>query len=125
MYGNVEWPLDVTWTAGLSFDSYRRGKLDEFRVNPKIGVRWQTTDRLALRLAYFSTLKPALAVQQTLQPTSVAGFNQLFDDINGSKANTGAAGLDYRFTRDLYGGLEFWHREVDYPVFNWTVPPST
>ena len=54
------------------------------KVNPKFGVQWNITDDLVLRGAVFRTVKPALVNNQTLEPTQVAGFNQLFDDPNGS-----------------------------------------
>ena len=40
---------------------------------------------LRLRFAWFETVKPALIANQTLEPTQVAGFNQLFDDTNGTR----------------------------------------
>ena len=50
----------------------------------KVGFRWNLTDRIQLRGAAFQTVKRALSVDQTIEPTEVAGFNQLFDDINGT-----------------------------------------
>ena len=52
---------------------------------PKVGLQWNITDNLRLRLAWFENVKSALAANQTLEPTQVAGFNQLFDDINGTR----------------------------------------
>ena len=52
------------------------------KVNPKFGVEWNVTDDLVLRGAVFRNVKPALVNNQTLEPTQIAGFNQLFDDTN-------------------------------------------
>ena len=53
--------------------------------------------------------------QQTIQPTLVAGFNQLYDDFNGTKADQVAAGLDIRATPDLAVGLEGIYRDLSPP----------
>ncbi|MGH6943300.1 MAG: TonB-dependent receptor domain-containing protein, partial [Geminicoccaceae bacterium] len=119
-YGYVNWrlPEDLTWTVGLSIDSFEEDRFDRDRVNPKLGVQWQAMEWLRLRAAYFRTLKPALSIQQTLEPTQVAGFNQLFDDINGTTAEAFALGADVRLTDTAAVGVEFRHRNLDEPVSN-------
>ncbi len=88
------------------------------------------TDWFQVRLAYFETLKPALVVQQTIEPTQVAGFNQFFDDFNGSEASTYAGGVDVRILSNLYGGAEYRQRDVNSrarpstPVAGRRRPPS-
>ena len=50
--------------------------------------------------------------QQTIEPTMVAGFNQLFDDLNGTKADQAGAGLDFRLTSDVAVGVEGIYRRL-------------
>ncbi len=116
LYGNLRLPDSIQWTLGLSVDHFEEGDFDRNEVNPKVGLRWDATDWLQLRLAYFETLKPALVAQQTLEPTQVAGFNQFFDDFNGTEAKTYAAAIDVRPLRDVYGGVEYRHRDVNAPT---------
>jgi tetratricopeptide (TPR) repeat protein len=87
LFTDIQWPERAIWTAGLSYDSYEeRGQdlVDQF--SPKLGLQWNIVDQLRLRLAYIETVKRALIADQTIEPTQIAGFNQFFDDLNGTKA---------------------------------------
>src|SRR5690606_18496683 len=57
LYGNLNLPDPVTWTLGVSVDHYEEQSLDLTKVNPKLGVRWNITEDLALRGAAFRTIK--------------------------------------------------------------------
>ena len=116
VYGNVTWPHNVTWTLGASYDRFQQGIIDEGEVNPKLGVQWDMTDWARLRLAYVETMKRALLVDQTLEPTQVAGFNQFFDDFDGTKSQRIGVGLDLKLGRDLYAGGELTFRDLDVPT---------
>ena len=111
VYTNVNWPTDMIWTFGLSHDSVEDGLLDVKKFNPKLGWQWYFTNNARLRLAYVETVKRALIVDQTLEPTQIAGFNQFFDDFNGTKAKRYGIGLDATLRSDLYGGVELSKRE--------------
>jgi hypothetical protein len=115
LYGNLRLPAAFYWTAGLSVDHFEEGDFDRAEVNPKIGLRWLLTDWFQVRLGYFETLKPALVVQQTIEPTQIAGFNQFLDDVNGSEASTYAGAFDVRILSNLYGGAEYQRRDVSSP----------
>jgi hypothetical protein len=54
-------------------------------------------------------------VNQTIEPTPVAGFNQFFDDINGTSSKNYGIGLDAHFTKTLFGGLELMRRDLEIP----------
>jgi tetratricopeptide (TPR) repeat protein len=116
-YGNFNFPSQVTWTLGVSYDDYEEQDFDETSANPKFGVQWNVTDRLTLRGAAFKVMKPALVNNRTLEPTQVAGFSQLFDDINATKSWRYGAGVDWRVTEDLAVGGEVTWRAMDEPVF--------
>lgn len=107
----------VSLTLGASYDHYEEGDLDSNSVNPKLGVQWDVNDRVRLRTAVFKTVKPALVNNRTIEPTQVAGFNQFFDDINGTKSWRYAAGVDWRMTQDWAAGSEVSYREMDEPLF--------
>jgi tetratricopeptide (TPR) repeat protein len=102
-------------TAGLSLDTVDSDRTDETRLNPKLGVRYQVMPDLTLRAAYFRTLKRGLLFQQTIQPTQVAGFNQLFDDFNGTRASVAALGADGRLPFGFLAGIEGSWRGLDIP----------
>jgi len=114
-YGNLNLPQPVTWTVGLSFDDFKQEELSVEEFNPKFGAQWQASDALRLRAAAFRTVKPLLANNQSLEPTQVAGFNQLFDDTNASAAWRVGAGFDLKITERLLVGAEGTWREIDFP----------
>jgi len=117
LYTRLRFPQQVTWTLGGSLDLYEeeafRFKFDQF--NPKAGVTWNITPNTTLRAAVFRTLKRGLLTDQTLEPTQIAGFNQLFDDPAGTKAWRYGIGLDQKFTDRMFGGFEVSRRHLDYP----------
>jgi hypothetical protein len=114
-YTNVTYPDNVIWTVGLAYDKYDEDNINEEKISPKLGVQWNITDDIRLRGAAFRTLKPALVASRTLQPTQVAGFDQFYDDINGTVADRYALGLDARITGDIRVGAEASWREVGQP----------
>ena len=59
-----------------------------------------------VRMAYFETLRPAVIIEQTLEPAEIAGFNQFFDDQPGMQAKRYGIGIDQRFSESIYAGLE-------------------
>ena len=115
-YFNFVFPEHVTWTLGLGYDSFDEDPTSEHQASPKAGVQWDITDNLRLRAAAFKSVKRALVVNQTIEPTQIAGFNQFLDDFNGTKADLYGIGLDARLASSLYGGIEAAHRNLDFPV---------
>jgi hypothetical protein len=65
-----------------------------------------------LRAAAFRVLKRFFVTNQTLEPTQLAGFNQFFDDLDGTDSTRYGLGLDHRFSPDLYGGIELSWRDL-------------
>ena len=86
------------------------------RISPKLGVRWDITNNLSLRAAVFRWIKPTLAANQTLEPTQVAGFNQVYDDNNGDESLRRGVGLDWRLTKQLFVGAEATWRDLRVPA---------
>jgi tetratricopeptide (TPR) repeat protein len=119
LYANLNQIPNLSGTLGLSYDSVKDGvgfELNKF--NPKLGVQWDLTPNLRLRAAWFKTVKSFLVANQTLEPTHVAGFNQLFDDVNGTQALRRGVALDGRVIDKLYGGLEISARNLKVPFFD-------
>jgi tetratricopeptide (TPR) repeat protein len=115
-YANIAWPDDsLIWALGFSYDNVEQGQLDIDKLNPKAGLQWRVNDHITLRAAYIETVKRPLVVEQTLEPTQVAGFNQFFDDFNGTKATRYGGAVDVMFTDNLWGGVEYSRRELEKP----------
>ncbi|PTQ83084.1 FecR family protein [Nitrosospira multiformis] len=117
-YMNFNPIKNLSWTLGLGYDSLKdQENFEVNKFNPKLGMQWNITANLRLRLAWFETVKSFLIANQTIEPTQVAGFNQLFDDVNGTKARRKGIGLDARVATNLYGGLEASVRDLAVPFF--------
>jgi tetratricopeptide (TPR) repeat protein len=117
VYVNVPLGARVVTTLGVSYDSLNseEPKLDIDEFNPKLGLQWDIAQGLRLRAAAFDTTKRALLINQTIEPTQVAGFNQFFDDFNGTRARSYAVALDMTQKKDLYSGLEAHRRRLEVP----------
>jgi len=117
-YLNVA-PIDsLQLTFGASFDSYRsfdaafNQHFDRDRLNPKVGVSWDITSRIVFRAAYFDSSGRRFVAGQTIEPTQIAGFNQLFDDLVFSHAKRWGAGFDFKLTDSLFTGVEWSERRL-------------
>jgi len=127
-YGSIELPVpeglgDVTLTLGGSYTSYQEDNqaavfvVDFNEFSPKAGVTWDLTDDLTFRAAYLEVVKPPLVTNRTIEPTQVAGFNQFYDDFNGTDATLYGAGVDYQISDRLFVGAEATWRELDIQFF--------
>ncbi len=106
----------LTWTLGASADNFNGTVTDKDQFNPKLGAIWQARSTTTLRFAAFRTLKRALSSNQTIEPTHISGFNQFFDDANGSDAWRYGFAVDEKFSTQLDGGFEVSRRDLDVPI---------
>ncbi len=131
LYSNINFPKDVTFTIGASADFFERDDkesddldMDENQFNPKFGITWNPIPATTLRAAVFRTLRRRILSDQTLEPTQVAGFNQFFDDGEGSDSWRYGVAVDQKFSASLYGGVEFSKREIEVPYDFYPFPPA-
>jgi outer membrane receptor protein involved in Fe transport len=132
LYSYINYPENVTFTVGGSVDFFDEDFKEttlaednsEDQFNPKFGIIWNPVPNTTLRGAVFRTLKRLLITDQTLEPTQVAGFNQFFDDVNGTETWRYAIGADQKFSQDIYGGVEFSKRDLDVPFTEFTPLPQ-
>jgi Flp pilus assembly protein TadD len=119
-------------TLGGSFDQLREKNdsteiLNRTEFAPKLGFSWDVLPNTTLRAAWFATLKrpligdPSLRSGQTIEPTQVAGFNQLFDDLPGSKTQRWGVGIDQNLQNPFFAsdtlllGAEWSQRQLTVP----------
>ncbi|MEJ2182613.1 MAG: tetratricopeptide repeat protein [Nitrospirota bacterium] len=132
LYTYINYPKIVTFTIGVSADFFDsetvtsisglpdlHEKIDKNQVNPKFGITLNPLPGTTIRGAVFRTLKRLLITDQTLEPTQVAGFNQFFDDANAAEAWRYGGAVDQKFSKDVYGGVEYSLRDLpEIPFFN-------
>lgn len=117
LYSLINYPNSVTWTIGGS-GNFMKGTvatipIERNQFSPKFGVEWRPLSGTTLRAAAFRTVTRGLVTDQTIEPTQVAGFNQFFDDTEGTKAWRYGVGVDQKFLPQLYGGVEASKRDLD------------
>src|SRR5262249_49488413 len=116
MYSSIDLAKSLTLTIGGSSDFYRRRLLERNQFNPKLGVIFRIAPATTLRIAALRTLNRALVSSQTIEPTQVAGFNQLYADRDGTEAHLYGLALDHTFGGRVFGGGEFTWRSLSIPV---------
>jgi tetratricopeptide (TPR) repeat protein len=126
-YATISPLRSLSFTAGLSVDSIDGESPDvgeTTQINPKAGVIWEPFKGTTLRAAAFRVVKRTLITDQTLEPTQVAGFNQFFDDENGTKGWRYGGAIDQRFTKDLFAGVEVSKREGEFKAVDIITDPN-
>lgn len=118
LYSSFSLAEPLLLTLGYAHETYKSNNLDVSENNPKVGVSWSPAKSTTLRLAYLKTLTKSDVGFTTLEPTTVAGFNQFYDDQVGSLATQKSFAIDYRISPSLVIGLEATKRELDVPIVN-------
>ncbi len=105
--------------AGLSHDRmHSRDAGDLSQLNPKLGLIWHPATETTVRAGIFRALKRRINSDAGLEPTHVAGFDQYFDDPNGTKSRGAAIAADFRTSETTRAGLSFSRRDTDIPLTN-------
>ena len=115
IYANVRPYEPLLVTLGGSFDR-ERGTIDRDKFSPKLGLSWDVAAGSVLRIAYFEMLQRRVIGGQTIEPTQIVGFNQIFDDGSSTKARRWGVGFDQKITADLFGGIEWSQRRLKVPT---------
>ena len=117
LYANFEATEALRFTFGSNLESVEGNGITRRRVNPKLGVMWDITDRTTLRAAAFDTLQPSVVsrhnIQPTLEPTHVMGFNQRYFGTLGEEARRFGLAIDHEFADNLFGGAEISHGDIE------------
>jgi len=115
---------NLTITLGASADFYddREEPINQF--NPKFGITWNIGSSTTVRGTVFRTLHRTLISSQTIEPTNIAGFNQLFSGSEGEKAWRYGLGLDHKFSSNHYAGVEVSRRDMEVPAYMYPEEPA-
>ncbi len=119
-YSYIDVLKNVTLNLGASADLFKQqfpnGDFkDRSQINPKLGMTWTPVSDTTVRAAAFRSMKRTLITDQTLEPTQVAGFNQFFDEPNGTDSLHFGAAIDQKFSKSVYGGAEYLMRDMKVP----------
>jgi tetratricopeptide (TPR) repeat protein len=125
VYSQINPTENLGFVLGASLDVLEDVAVERTQVNPKVGLIWDITNDTTVRASAFRTLKRTLSSSQTIEPTQVAGFNQFFDDVNGTDAWRFGVALDQRIGDELFAGIELSARELTVPVISLADPETT
>jgi Flp pilus assembly protein TadD len=141
LYDNLAPVTGLRLTLGGAFDRLRESvnqtKTFDFTVfNPKLGISWDVLPGTTLRAAWFETLKRPLVGDyssrsgQTIEPTQIAGFNQVFNDPAGTQARRWGVGIDQKFTNPFFAsdtlllGAEWSQSQLTFPTVSGALLPQ-
>src|SRR5690606_29779421 len=122
-YVYSDWAVrdDLILSFGLSANRLDGAFVDRRTLNPKFGLTWSPFDGTTIRAAAFKVTARTLVADQTIEPTQVAGFNQFFDDVEGTVSWRYGIGADQDFQAltgiPLFGGVEVSWRDLEVPSF--------
>jgi len=116
LYNYYSFPANIKWTIGVSYTGLRDvgpAVNSTNTVNPKFGMAWQLTPQTVLRAAYLQNTKNFAFADQSLEPTQLAGFNQLFDDPILSRSTRYGVGIDQDVNHAIKMGAELSQRDIN------------
>ncbi|MEW8659382.1 MAG: FecR domain-containing protein [Candidatus Thiodiazotropha endolucinida] len=89
----------------------------ETHILPKLGAKWAISDKTSLSVAAFRSNSSAIASSfyQTLEPTHIAGFNQIYDEFRQTEARNYGLSFNHRFMPALIVGFHGLHRKGETP----------
>lgn len=116
IYSTIKLFSNIYTNIGSSIDHISNLDTEKTTINPKVGLFWLPSPNTTLRLAAFKAQKRSFINDQTLEPTQVAGFNQFFDDADGTEAWRFGTGIDHVLTNTINIGYEWSKRQVELPA---------
>ncbi|NOY66966.1 MAG: TonB-dependent receptor, partial [Gammaproteobacteria bacterium] len=109
---------NIMITAGLSRSHFQTtvNNRDSKAYSKKFGLELDAADAdMVFRMAYFETFRRPIVNNQTLEPTSISGFNQFYDDRVGTDARNIAFAIDNKINKKFQTGLEYIDRDLSVP----------
>ncbi|MCA0186146.1 MAG: FecR domain-containing protein [Proteobacteria bacterium] len=119
VFGYAQWRLHpaVTLHGGAEYTRYENSGISAAeRINGKLGLVARPAAGTTLRGAIFQGVSGSKYDAENLAPTQFAGFNQVFDEIAGTRWRRAAAAVDQRLAGGITAGLEASGRWLDAPM---------
>lgn len=114
----------IDLTMGMAYSNIDTRDKEDGLWQPKLGFLWQFDSRATLRAAYLKTLKRFLVAGQSIEPTQVAGFNQVYDDTDGTESEHLGLALDLHPNDALSLTFEARQHNTDFKTVN-SMPNET
>lgn len=128
-YAYLSWQSpaqQLTLTTGLALDYFEQeftafaDELDRRHLSPKLGLTWNGDTGTTVRVAAFESVRRTLVRSQSLEPTTVVGFNQFFagfdnfyGDPEGALSRRVAVAVDQALPARVFIGVEAALRDLE------------
>jgi Tfp pilus assembly protein PilF len=115
-------PARMSMTLGAAFEDFESNYIESQQLGPKLGLSWEPWKNLTIRGAYLKSLARPRQFLQTIEQTQVMGFNQQFDDVQGSEIEQFGVGIDAKLWKGINMGIEFNRRDLEEPTNSDDIP---
>ncbi|MEJ2453919.1 MAG: TonB-dependent receptor [Candidatus Thiodiazotropha sp.] len=116
LYSLLQLPHGFNLTLGAAYADFESSAVEVDAVDPKVGLTWEASDNVVLRATYLESLARPSNMDRSIEPTQVAGFNQLYDEVPGAETEHYGLGIDIKPSRSLSIGAEFNRRDIKAPI---------
>ena len=122
--------VNLSLATGLAYIDEKNSEDSVRKAYPKLGMKWNASANDHIRLAIFRNRTSVVLPSEfaTLEPTQIAGFNQLYDDLDLTDSWNYAVGYQHDFNYGMFAGFNTQYRRLESPIdvsiFNATGPPQ-
>jgi hypothetical protein len=111
-------PARMSMTFGAAFEDFESKYDKSQQLGPKFGVSWDPWKNATFRGAYLKSIARPGEFMQTIEQTQVMGFNQQFDDVEGSEIEQFGVGFDAKIIHGINIGAEYNQRDLEVPTYD-------
>jgi tetratricopeptide (TPR) repeat protein len=122
VYGQRQLGPDLLLEAGLAADDQDYGGFTQRFLSPKLGLRWQAVPGGVFSFAASRGLNRFFLGGAGLEPTQVAGFQQVYNDGPGVRADRLGLGWTQRLAGGWEWGAQVSGRELRLPLLGFIEP---
>jgi tetratricopeptide (TPR) repeat protein len=115
LYSQLTLPRDISLTLGVSYEDAESSYYNHKQASPKFGLTWDASHNLTFRTAYIESISRPHFLYQTIEPSQVSGFNQLFQIAQGAEIKLYGVGVDAQLTNRLSAGADFTRKNMSEP----------
>lgn len=118
-YAYLRLPITESWVAygGLAYHRFQADGISSVnRVLGKVGLSFASSNGTVVRFASMQNVRGFISEEEGLEPTMFGGFNQVFDDFNGSLMTRTALRIEQHFGGVGHVGAELSQRRLSVPA---------
>jgi outer membrane receptor protein involved in Fe transport len=115
LYSYLELPAHLNLTLGLSLEKFDSEVFLIEQTNPKFGLTWEPLSNLSFRTSYIEGIVHPNVMDQSIEPTQVAGFNQHYHVGEGAELQHTGFGIDAKLSNTISIGADYSFKDLKIP----------